>query len=144
MDRLAPEGSLPERPISAAGNVSRRNFLAATGKLSGVLASGMLLDASGEGFPSMRLPSSTTDLVLMDAVELSQTIHARRASCREVMTAYLDHIARLNPKVNAIVSLQEPDALLKQADERDAQLARGESLGWMHGFPHAVKDLAPT
>ena len=34
--------------------------------------------------------------------------------------------------------------LLKQAEERDAQLARGESMGWMHGFPHAVKDLAAT
>jgi amidase len=34
--------------------------------------------------------------------------------------------------------------LLAQADERDRQLARGESCGWMHGFPLAVKDLAQT
>jgi amidase len=60
------------------------------------------------------------------------------------MTAYLAQIERLNPKVNAIVSLQDPQALLRQADERDRQLQRGERLGWMHGFPQAPKDLANT
>ena len=33
---------------------------------------------------------------------------------------------------------------MAQAAERDGQLARGEYLGWMHGFPHAVEDLALT
>lgn len=33
---------------------------------------------------------------------------------------------------------------MRQAKQRDAQLAKGEYLGWMHGFPHAVKDLAAT
>jgi amidase len=80
----------------------------------------------------------------MDAVTLSQAIKTKQVSCQEVMTIYLDHIGRFNPKVNAIVSLQPRDVLLKQAAERDAQLARGEYLGWMHGFPHAVKDLAAT
>ena len=60
------------------------------------------------------------------------------------MNAYLDHIATLNPKVNAIVSLQDRGDLVGQAKARDEQLARGEVLGWMHGFPHAVKDLTAT
>ena len=58
------------------------------------------------------------------------------------MQATLEQIDRLNPKVNAIVALQDPDGLLQQADERDQQLARGERMGWMHGFPQAPKDLA--
>jgi amidase len=80
----------------------------------------------------------------MDALALSKAIHAKQASCREVMAAFLDHIDRINPHVNAIVSLQDRDDLFRQADERDAQLARGASAGWMHGLPHAVKDLAST
>ena len=84
------------------------------------------------------------DLVKLDAVQLAQTIQSRRASCIEVMSTYLDHIERLNPAVNAIVALQPREGLLAQARERDAQLARGEVLGPMHGFPHAVKDLAPV
>jgi amidase len=85
-----------------------------------------------------------SDIVLMDAVALSSAIHSRQVSCVEVMTAYLDHIDKLNPKVNAIVALQDRGGLLMQANERDAQLARGGSMGPLHGFPHAVKDLLPV
>jgi amidase len=81
------------------------------------------------------------DIVLMDAVALSKAIHSRAVSCVEVMGAYLDHIERINPQANAIVALQERTGLLMQARERDAQLAKGESLGPLHGFPLAVKDL---
>lgn len=84
------------------------------------------------------------EIVALDAVALSRAIRARQVSCREVMQAYLDRIELLNPRFNAIVSLQPREALLAQADERDAQLARGQWLGWMHGFPQAVKDLAWT
>jgi amidase len=85
--------------------------------------------------------SRTNDLVMMDATSLASVIHTRRASCVEVMTAYLDHIEEVNVGVNAIVALQDRGELLAQAAERDAQLARGESMGPLHGFPHAVKDL---
>src|SRR5215213_5602135 len=85
-----------------------------------------------------------TDLALMDACALSDAIRARKVSCVEVMTAFLDRIERLNPKVNAIVSLQDRSRSLGEARERDDELARGEHRGWMHGFPQAIKDLAPA
>jgi amidase len=80
----------------------------------------------------------------LDAHALSAAIHAREVSCRHVMQAYLERIAAVNPEVNAIVSLQDGDVLLREADLRDAQLARGQSLGWMHGMPQAIKDAAET
>ena len=86
-------------------------------------------------------PISRSDIVMLDAVALAGAIRSRRVSCVEVMTAYLDHIDEFNPKVNAIVALQDREALLVQASERDEQYSRGESLGPLHGFPHAVKDL---
>jgi amidase len=87
---------------------------------------------------------SPNDIVSLDACALSAAIHRRDVSCREVMQAFLAQIDRLNPTHNAIVSLQPRESLLAQADECDAQLARGESTGWMHGFPQAVKDLTET
>ncbi|HWQ62653.1 MAG TPA: amidase [Negativicutes bacterium] len=83
-------------------------------------------------------------IIDMDAVELSDAIRERRVSCREVMRAFLEQIDRVNPKVNAIVSLQDREGLMLQAEERDRQLAGGQWLGWMHGFPQAPKDLAAT
>ena len=85
-----------------------------------------------------------TTITDLDADALSRAIHAREVSCREVMRATLDRIAAVNPGVNAIVSLQDEDDLLGQADARDAMLARGASMGWMHGMPQAIKDAAET
>src|SRR5258708_169991 len=76
--------------------------------------------------------------------DLSQAVPARAVSCLEVMTEYLGHIGRLNAKVNAIVSLQDHEGLLQQARVRDGELAEGRYRGWLHGLPHAVKDLVPT
>jgi amidase len=87
---------------------------------------------------------SLNDLVAADALQLSEWIRLRQVSCREVMSAFLDHIERVNTQANAIVSLRERTTLLAEADERDARLARGEYLGWMHGMPQAPKDLTPT
>jgi amidase len=80
----------------------------------------------------------------LDALALSRAIHARDVSCVEVMKAYLARIHRVNPRFTAIVSLAGDDALLAQAAERDAELARGASRGWMHGLPQAIKDASPA
>jgi amidase len=85
-----------------------------------------------------------SDIVQLDAVALARAIAARQVSCVEVMAAYLDQIETFNPQVNAIVALQDRDGLLRQAGERDTELARGAVLGPLHGFPLAVKDLAPV
>ena len=79
-----------------------------------------------------------------DGVTLAAAIRSREVSCAEVMAAYLARIDACNPLVNAIVSLQGRDGLMRQAGERDAQLRRGGPLGWLHGFPQAPKDLAAT
>jgi amidase len=90
------------------------------------------------------MQTSIPNLVMLDALDLAKAIKSKQVSCTEVMAAYLDHIERTNIKVNAIVSLKDREGLLHEAAERDEQLARGEYLGWMHGFPHAVKDLVLT
>src|SRR5690349_2675939 len=88
------------------------------------------------------------DIVELPAHALSEAIRARQVSCREVMQATLARIDAVNPLHNAIVSLRDGDALLREADERDAQLSRRATpagpIGWMHGIPQAIKDVAQT
>jgi len=88
----------------------------------------------------------TSDQSLLDqsALSISQHIHARRISCCELMQAVLNQISRHNPQFNAIISLKAPELLLDQAKHYDDMLAKGKSLGWLHGMPLAVKDLAAT
>ncbi|TWO69441.1 amidase [Caenimonas sedimenti] len=82
------------------------------------------------------------ELIFKDASTLSELIHARTVSCREVMQAHLARIARLNPQANAIVNLAAADVLMEQAATCDAELAQGRSRGWLHGLPIAIKDAA--
>ena len=84
--------------------------------------------------------TSTDFITDLNALGLSAAIHARQVSCREVMQAYLARIHRLNPRFLAIVNLRPDESLLAQADQCDAELARGKSRGWMHGMPQAIKD----
>jgi amidase len=81
---------------------------------------------------------------MMDGCALTNAIHSKQVSCLEVMTAYLDHIEHINPHVNAIMALEDGDRLLAQARVSDQQLARGDPVGSLHGFPFAAKDLIPV
>jgi amidase len=93
-------------------------------------------------FAALRAGDLPAELTAMSASQLSVAIRQRLVSCREVMQAYLARIDRYNGTFNAIVSRVDTDELLAQAGRADDQLERGEPSGWMHGMPHAVKDLA--
>ena len=84
-----------------------------------------------------------TNLCDRTARELVALILDKQVSAHEVMTAHLDRIARVNPAVNAIVTLL-PEAALDAADTADAALARGDDVGPLHGLPIAHKDLFVT
>ncbi len=83
-----------------------------------------------------------TALTDHDASTLGPLLASREISCRELMRATLDRIHQLNPTYNAIVNLAPDEALLAQADEADKALRAGESRGWLHGIPVAIKDAA--
>jgi amidase len=84
------------------------------------------------------------DLTALGAADLSESIHSREVSCREVMESFLDRIDDRNPALNAIVSRREPEVVLAEAAECDQEIAHDLSRGWMHGMPQAIKDLAET
>jgi amidase len=86
---------------------------------------------------------TTTDLCFLTATELAHRMRTKAVSCREVMEAHLAQIERVNPKVNAIVTLL-PEQALEQARQADEALARGEEVGSLHGLPIAHKDLVLT
>ena len=97
-----------------------------------------------ESFESFKNLEPMQFIHKLTATALSTAIHSKQVSCREVMQATLARIDAINPGYNAIVSRVDTDSLLKQADIKDALLARGESNGWLHGVPIAIKDIAPT
>ncbi len=85
----------------------------------------------------------TTDICFTTATELARLIRSRKLSVTEVVRAHLAQIERVNPRVNAIVTLMAERAL-DDARAKDGALARGDAAGPLFGLPIAHKDLVPT
>ena len=82
-------------------------------------------------------------LLNSSAVELRQLIEHREISARELLDCHLSHIQKINPSVNAIVTLTAETAE-KRAQALDEIQASGQELGLLHGLPMAHKDLTMT
>ncbi|HEX4985488.1 MAG TPA: amidase [Burkholderiales bacterium] len=83
------------------------------------------------------------ELCFLPAFELARRIRARQVSAVEVMDAHLAQIERVNPSVNAIVTLL-PEAARAGARAVDDAIACGEDPGPLAGLPVAHKDLTPA
>ena len=100
-------------------------------------AAALLLNGSLKG----EAPEST--ICFLSAIEMARLIRAKKLSAREALSAHLKQIERVNPKVNAIVTLV-PEMAAGAAAKADEMQARNETLGPLHGLPVAHKDLLET
>jgi aspartyl-tRNA(Asn)/glutamyl-tRNA(Gln) amidotransferase subunit A len=75
--------------------------------------------------------------------ELSKRIHEQAVSPVEVIEACLTRIAKLNPTLNAFITVMADDAR-KQAKAAGAEIKAGKWRGPLHGLPVAVKDFYDT
>jgi amidase len=126
-----PSESGPEQPRDF---ISRRRF-------NTTVAAGAAYTALN---PLGALPQAAqSDLCQMTAIELAARLARKDVSAREVMSAHLAQIERVNPKVNAIVTLVADQAMAAAA-KADEAIMRRESIGVLHGLPIAHKDLVDT
>jgi amidase len=124
----------PVPPQPTPDEISRREF----GQILGAAAlAGALPELARAQTPA------SEELCNLTAIELVGRIRRKDVSAREVMSAHLERIARVNPKVNAIVTLVA-DRALADASRADDAIARGQTLGPLHGLPVAHKDLVDT
>jgi amidase len=87
--------------------------------------------------------ASDDDLCLRSATELAALVRSRELSARELLDAHLDRIERINPTINAIVTI-DVDGARRAARAADAALVAGEHIGPLHGLPVAHKDTHAT
>ena len=74
--------------------------------------------------------------------KLAELIRTGAKSSVDVVDSYLRRIEKLNPSLNAIVTLAY-DAM-RLAKEADAAVIRGDALGALHGVPLTIKDTIET
>src|SRR5215510_5125417 len=117
-------------------SVTRREF----GQTLAAAAVSMSVESAGVAAQSKNAGS---ELWYSSAVDLAARLRKREISARDVMAAHLARIERVNPKVNAVVTLVA-DRAMADAARADEALARGGPIGPLHGLPVAHKDLVDT
>jgi aspartyl-tRNA(Asn)/glutamyl-tRNA(Gln) amidotransferase subunit A len=124
----------PERELSEPStDVTRRSFIAMT-------AAG----AAGSLALSTKAASqSATDLATWSIQEAAEQVRRKRISPVELTNACLARIERLNPALNAFITVTAESALAT-AREAEAEVQRGRWRGPLHGIPIALKDLFDT
>ena len=79
------------------------------------------------------------EIYYQSAVTMLESLRKREVSSRELTEAHLARIEEVNPAINAVVMVDEEEALAT-ADQYDRESARGESRGPLHGLPITIKD----
>ena len=78
-------------------------------------------------------------IIYSTATQLAEAIRDKKISSEEAVGAHLDRIREVNPSLNAVVLLAD-DSAMKEAEQADAMVARGEFRGPLHGVPVTIKD----
>ena len=85
----------------------------------------------------------TDSISILSATHLAAALRHKQISSRELLDVYLDRIDRLNPSINAVVTL-DADRAHAAADAADEATARGDAIGPLHGLPMTIKDAVET
>jgi amidase len=130
-------------------NINRRQMIkmSSIAALSTVVSSPMLPDKNSDTVykeGNIKIPATKDEICFMQAVDLAVLLQNRKISAREVMEAHLKQIAKVNTKVNAIVTFVPEEQIMAQALAADESISKGKSMGTLHGLPIAVKDLRET
>jgi aspartyl-tRNA(Asn)/glutamyl-tRNA(Gln) amidotransferase subunit A len=86
------------------------------------------------------LKGSLLDISNITIKHLSKLIASREISCLEVVDATIERIQKLNPKLNAFITILDQSAK-REAKHADSLIKQGKYLGPLHGIPVSLKDL---
>ncbi|MBY0489377.1 MAG: amidase [Gemmatimonadaceae bacterium] len=93
-----------------------------------------------EPWGTAAFPTNEEDIAFLPMHRLAAAIRAKKITSVKLTTLYLDRLEKYNPTLMCAVTVLRERAL-KEAAERDAELAAGKYRGPLHGIPYGVKDL---
>lgn len=82
----------------------------------------------------------SSDLYFLSARKLAKLIKDKKISCVEVIQIYLKRIQQINPKLNALVQLVDPEIALREARLADEEITKNQIIRPLHGLPITIKD----
>lgn len=89
------------------------------------------------------MPFLTKPMLLdLTITQLSQGLKAKKFSSEDIVKECYSNIERLNPSINAFITIIDKDVALKEAHNRDKD--RGSDSSVLHGLPYVMKDSYNT
>lgn len=95
---------------------------------------------SFESHKGARRPGNAEDIAYMSIGQLAELVRTRQITSEELTTLYIERIRRLDPQLEAVITLME-DYALERARAADREIASGYYKGPLHGIPFGAKDL---
>ena len=89
------------------------------------------------------LPANDEDLAFAPIKHLARWIESKKLTSRRLTALCLGRLRSLNDKLNFVVTITD-ELALEQADRADAEIAKGNYKGPLHGIPYGAKDLFDT
>ena len=86
------------------------------------------------------MKGSLLDISNLTIKHVSKLITSRQISCLELVDATIEKIQKLNPKLNAFITILDESAR-REAKHADSLIKQGKYLGPLHGIPISFKDL---
>src|SRR5256885_6863959 len=114
---------------------SRRELLKSAG--AGLVVLNGILRAAPEKMQTRH------NLALLNIEEAASLVRRKAVSPVELTRICLDRIEKLNPLLNAFITVT-PDTAMARAREAEEQIQRGHWQGLLHGIPIGLKDLFDT
>jgi len=103
----------------------------------------LIVGAAGASLTLGRAWAQPSDLTELTIAQASPLIRSGTISPVELARAYLERIERLDPRLNAFITVTE-ELAYEQARERELEISRGRWRGPLHGIPVALKDNIDT
>lgn len=88
-------------------------------------------------------PAASDAVLDLGVRELGRRLRSREVSPVDLAEGYLARISKLDPRLNAFVTVTR-DLALEQARRAESELASGRDRGPLHGIPYGAKDLLAT
>ncbi len=148
--------SMDNKDEHGENGVSRRSVLKSAVTLGAVAAGGGLafnMAAAGKA-DAAKLPrkpeegsymvgADEKEFCYLPALVLADMIRKKKVSPVEVMKKYIDRINKVNPSINAFITLV-PEMAMESAKKAESAVMKKEKLGPLHGIPVGIKDVTVT
>ena len=82
---------------------------------------------------------TVNELLIISGSEIARRIRDGRLTSRDALEAHIEHIERVNPRINAVVQ-QRFELARREADSADAAMSTGDALPVFHGVPCTIKE----